>query len=55
MVAYGAATFWSDRKRGIALVTVGSICFIPGSYAVYMMYYALRGTPGYNPDYYYEW
>lgn len=37
-----------DRDRGLAMVVLGSLMFIPGSYASCVLYGAYRGWPGYE-------
>lgn len=38
----------SDRDRGIAMIVIGSLTFIPGSYATYNLYGAWKGWRGYK-------
>ena len=37
-----------DRDRGLAMIVLGSLMFIPGSYASCVLYGAYRGWPGYE-------
>lgn len=37
-----------DRDRGLAMIVLGSLMFIPGSYASCILYGAYRGWPGYE-------
>ena len=37
-----------DGERGRALLTLGSLCFLPGSYASYILYGAYRRWPGFR-------
>jgi len=37
-----------DRDRGTAMIVLGSLMFIPGSYASCILYGAYRGWPGYE-------
>jgi Transmembrane proteins 230/134 len=41
---------FKERDRGafIAFVTIGSIAFLPGAYAGYNLFHAVRGTPGFH-------
>mmetsp|Transcript_8197 Transcript_8197/g.14601 ORF Transcript_8197/g.14601 Transcript_8197/m.14601 type:complete len:152 (+) Transcript_8197:217-672(+) len=55
LLIIGTTTWYQDTGRGIALVTVGGVCFLPGGYALYMMYYGLKGMQGYDIRWVYEW
>ncbi len=46
----GVRALYSDRERAIACITVGSIAFLPGSYATWSLYGAWRRWPGYDYD-----
>ena len=37
-------------SAGVALIVIGCLCFIPGSYVSFILYKAFRGTPGYSVD-----
>lgn len=41
-------TMADDRDRGLAMIILGSLMFIPGSYASCVLYGAYRGWPGYE-------
>jgi Transmembrane proteins 230/134 len=49
-ILLGALHFTSnpDRSERIAFLVIGSIAFIPGAYAVYNLFHAIRGTPGFH-------
>eukprot|EP00168_Porphyra_purpurea_P009070 TRINITY_DN2198_c0_g1_i12.p4 TRINITY_DN2198_c0_g1~~TRINITY_DN2198_c0_g1_i12.p4 ORF type:complete len:118 (-),score=26.50 TRINITY_DN2198_c0_g1_i12:187-540(-) len=45
----GGLHFWDrDRDTGVAFLVIGSLCFLPGSYATYNLWHAWRGTPGFH-------
>ena len=37
-----------DGERGRSMIILGSICFMPGSYASYLLWGAYRRWPGYK-------
>ena len=37
-----------DGERGRSMILLGSICFMPGSYASYLLYGAWKRWPGYK-------
>lgn len=37
-----------DRETGVVFLVIGSLCFLPGSYASYNLWHAWRGTPGFH-------
>lgn len=50
MLYYGVQELGVDRDRAIAMLVVGSIAFLPGSYATAQLYGAWRRWPGYSYD-----
>jgi len=50
MLAVGISEFLSGTDRSTAMITLGSLCFIPGSYASWTLLGASRGWRGYNYD-----
>jgi hypothetical protein len=48
MLYYGVQALGEDRDRGVAMCTVGSIAFLPGSYATWHLFGAWRRWPGYS-------
>jgi hypothetical protein len=50
MLYYGVQVLAGERDRGIAMIVVGALSFIPGSYAVWNLYGAWRGWSGYSYD-----
>mmetsp|Transcript_10775 Transcript_10775/g.37543 ORF Transcript_10775/g.37543 Transcript_10775/m.37543 type:complete len:110 (-) Transcript_10775:34-363(-) len=40
-----------DRERAIAMIVLGSICFLPGSWASYNLYGTWKRWPGFRYDY----
>jgi hypothetical protein len=48
LVSVGFGRSFTDRKAGIALFMVGSLCFIPGSYYVYLIHGILAQWEGYD-------
>ncbi|CAH0481578.1 unnamed protein product [Peronospora belbahrii] len=39
-----------DENRGLSILSLGLIAFIPGSYATYQLYGAWKGWKGYHYD-----
>ena len=39
---------FDDENRGIPFIVLGSICFIPGSFYVYITYQIYKGNPKYS-------
>ena len=37
-----------DRERAISMIVIGSICFLPGSYASWILWGAYSKWPGYS-------
>ena len=48
MIYYGVGALHDDFERGVSMCTVGSIAFIPGSYATAILFGAWRRWPGYS-------
>lgn len=47
----GATHLWhKNRDAAIAFICIGSIAFIPGTYTMYALFHALRGTPGFQVE-----
>jgi hypothetical protein len=49
-ILLGALAFDTKATHGerIAFLIIGSLAFLPGSYAVYNLFHAIRGTPGFQ-------
>lgn len=48
-ILVGALHIWEkDQGGGIAMVVLGSVAFVPGAYAAYNLWHAVRGTPGFH-------
>ena len=50
LLYFGVLALGEDRERAITMITVGSIAFIPGSYASYHLYGSWRRWPGFSYD-----
>lgn len=50
MLYFGVQVLPKERDRGIAMLVVGSIAFLPGSYATFQLFGAWRRWPGYSYD-----
>ncbi len=50
MIFFGVQALGAEFDRGVAMCTVGSIMFIPGSYASWTLLGAARGWNGYSFD-----
>jgi hypothetical protein len=50
MLAYGVPELNRDKDRGIAMVVLGSIAFLPGVYACWVLLGAYLRWPGYSYD-----
>ena len=53
MLYFGIPEWWKGgaaRERGTAMIVLGSLTFIPGSYATVQLYGAYRQWPGYRFD-----
>ena len=53
MLYYGIPEWWKGgaaRERGTAMIVLGSLTFIPGSYATVQLYGAYQQWPGYRFD-----
>jgi len=44
----GIYTIFSDYDKGVALISIGVITFIPGSFATFYFVQAFRGAPGWK-------
>ena len=50
MLFFGTQILGSDQERGIAMLCVGSLAFIPGFYACMVLVGTYWGWPGYSYD-----
>jgi hypothetical protein len=41
---------WTEFDRAVAMIVVGALAFVPGSYAVWNLVGAARGWRGYSYD-----
>ncbi len=48
MIFYGVQALPAEYDRGVAMCAVGSVMFIPGSYASWTLFGAWRGWAGYT-------
>ena len=49
LLVFGAKELtYYDAARGRSMIILGSLCFIPGSYATYTLYGAYKKWPGYK-------
>mmetsp|Transcript_10080 Transcript_10080/g.15554 ORF Transcript_10080/g.15554 Transcript_10080/m.15554 type:complete len:105 (+) Transcript_10080:116-430(+) len=54
LFTFGAVITWGkfaqkkERERGLAMLVIGAITLLPGSYATVMLYGAFVGWPGYD-------
>ena len=48
MLYYGVQELGRDHDRAIPMLIVGSISFLPGSYATFQLFGAWRRWPGYS-------
>jgi hypothetical protein len=52
LLVIGVILFVNTKQAsaGVALMVVGGLCFIPGSYMSFMLFHAFRGRQGYDVD-----
>lgn len=50
MIYFGVQALETEFDRGVSMCTVGSIAFLPGSYACWHLYGAWKKWPGYSYD-----
>lgn len=48
LIVGGVFLLGTDFERAIALLVLGCVCFLPGSYATYTFYKAFKKAPGYD-------
>mmetsp|Transcript_1006 Transcript_1006/g.1278 ORF Transcript_1006/g.1278 Transcript_1006/m.1278 type:complete len:106 (+) Transcript_1006:90-407(+) len=48
LITWGKFSNKKDRERGLAMLVIGSILLLPGSYASVTLYGAYQGWPGYH-------
>ncbi|KAM3568392.1 hypothetical protein VYU27_009484 [Nannochloropsis oceanica] len=55
LLCIGLSVRWhtdpKEKERGLAMIILGSLLFIPGSYASFQLYGAWAGWPGYSYAY----
>ena len=50
MLVFGVRSLREDYDRAVAMIVLGSLTFIPGSYSTYILYGAWRKWPHYRWD-----
>ena len=50
MLYFGVQILSTERDRALGMIVVGSLAFLPGSYATWNLYGAFREWPGYSFD-----
>ena len=49
LIIFGMRLYYNgDRDRAISTLTIGSLCFLPGSYASWILFGAWNRWPGYE-------